>query len=957
MHGSLPPHQASGVRIRAVRPLGYGKLATENPTWPQLFAKKLDDLDKETREGIAGLVGRLRCLHLLPIFPAYFRGRIVEADAAVTPWDRLSFRLAVAHLLSWESWGRRAAAEHARRTAILRRFREEHLTDGASTAIATLRRFERERSEYLSTLGLGASEYRVMRRQIRNWPDLRERWLKSGSDDPEALMQIAQKEQTRLRGRFGDHAVFDWLAAADNQHVWRSSTDTVSLLATLNAMEALVARSRETALMTFPDPIAHPRAVQWSAPGDSNLRPYRIGLDEQGDCWAQLRLLARREEDNMLEDDERTLKLGTSEQFRSPVFSMRDKKAAVTFQAAGIDTVSGIIGSADLLFDRPHMERRLVQALAAGNVGPVWLKLSLDLDVMPREGWTKEAAWFTNHFRAASGKATGHEARVFPGARVLSVDLGIRSFAACSVFSLVDVQPGEAKFAIPMVVGEQKYWAVHERSFHLTLLDERADRGGDLWRREQDERLRRLRRALSRYRRIVQLGPLDAGDRVDALRDLEAAHAEGDPFPFEAELLTELVLQAGAQGAVWATTVAATLIKFKAGLGSIIKTWRRKGRARSVLADRHSGPSMWAIQHLSDIRRLLLSWSLMGRRSGDVRRQDRAARGVFASGLLTHIDAVKENRLKAGGDLIVQAARGYLRDKAGRWKHAHPACDVVLFEDPTRYRMLTDRPRRENSQLMLWAHRAMPAEVAMQGELYGLAVADTAAAFSSRYHASSMAPGIRCRSLTKADLIDPFMRERLAEDNLVPETLRPGDLVPSNGGEIFVCQRAGGGLWRIGADINAAQNLQRRFWTRHAEAFRIPCRVGAIAGQPIYVPRNFGQRLLGAMGGLGILEPTGADSGACRWRPMKRPELRKLGLAAGDVDEVEASPGTDAEELQGMAEQAAELSGKFEVLFRDPSGVVLPKDRWYPRNIFWGFVKAGLVSKLRPVVGVLAESA
>jgi hypothetical protein len=258
---------------------------------------------------------------------------------------------------------------------------------------------------------------------------------------------------------------------------------------------------------------------------------------------------------------------------------------------------------------------------------------------------------------------------------------------------------------------------------------------------------------------------------------------------------------------------------------------------------------MWAVQHLSDMRRLLLSWSLLGRHSGDTRREDRMARGVFASRLLTHIDALKKNRLKVGADLIVQAARGYLRDKAGRWKRVHPACDVVLFEDLTRYRTSTDRPRRENSQLMLWAHRAIPAEVAMQGDLYELAVTDMDVAFSSRYHAQSMAPGIRCRALTKSDILNAFMRGRIAENGFVLKTLRPGDLVPWDDGEIFVCQRAGGGLWQIDADINATQNVQRRFWNRHGEAFRIPCCTREIAGQQIFVPRSFGLRLLGAMGG------------------------------------------------------------------------------------------------------------
>ncbi len=920
-------------------------------TWPKAFSGKLVALAEETREGLPGLFKQLRALNLLPLFPAYFAGRIANVRGAVTSWDRLAFRLAVAHLLSWESWNRRAAEEHARRTGILTKVRTDHVTGDVMTRIDALRDFERERNADLSTLGLGASEYRLMRRQLRSWPDLREHWLKSGSSDPDRLMEIATAEQTRLRRRFGDPAVFAWLAARAHQHIWRADPDAVSLLALLNAMEALVERTRETALMTLPDPIAHPRAVQWSAVGDSNLRPYRISSNDQGKCLTQLRLLVPRDDDSLLVDQEHTLKLAPSKQFEAPVFAMRNKKAVVTFTAAGTDTLSGVIGSADLLLDRPHLERRGADAIAGGDIGPAWLKLSLDLDAMPRDGWTNDTGKFANHFRNAANKVTGYEARVATGNRVLSVELGAGTLAACSVFSLTDVQPAADRFAIAIQVGNRPLWATHERSFHLKLQDEIADRAGLQWRREQDERLRRLRRALARYRRLLPLDQLAGAQRAETFANLVSATADGDPFPFEANILTGLERQLSAPEPEWAGSVAAARATFVTEMGATIKAWRRQGRARAT--DRRSGPSMWAIQHLSDIRRLLFGWSLMGRRSGDLRREDRAGRGVFASHLLAHIDALKQNRLKTGADMIVQAARGYQRDAAGRWRQAHQACDLILFEDLSRYRMLTDRPRRANSQLALWAHRAMPSEVEMQGELYGLAIADTGAAFSSRYHARSMTPGIRCRALTKYDLAGGYLRDRLVENGIAIEQLTAGDLVPWEMGETFVCQRQGSGLLRIDADINAAQNLQRRFWTRHGEGFRIPCHLAEIAGQRVYAPRGFGQRLLGAMGGYGVLEAITPGSTACRWRPLKKAELRKFGLSGAGEGAADATEGAAAEELQGLADEALQLSGREEVFFRDPSGVVLPADRWYPGKVFWGQVKSHAMKALAQTPSII----
>ena len=84
------------------------------------------------------------------------------------------------------------------------------------------------------------------------------------------------------------------------------------------------------------------------------------------------------------------------------------------------------------------------------------------------------------------------------------------------------------------------------------------------------------------------------------------------------------------------------------------------------------------------------------------------------------------DRLKTGADLLIQAARGYRRDDNGQWVRDYDPCHLILFEDLSRYRMRTDRPRRENSQLAKWAHRSMLHETEMQGELYGVHVIDTA---------------------------------------------------------------------------------------------------------------------------------------------------------------------------------------------------------------------------------------
>ena len=271
---------------------------------------------------------------------------------------------------------------------------------------------------------------------------------------------------------------------------------------------------------------------------------------------------------------------------------------------------------------------------------------------------------------------------------------------------------------------------------------------------------------------------------------------------------------------VWDQAINDCLKAYQRDFGPLVKAWRSGNRRREN--ERHMGKSMWAIDYLTNTRRFLMSWSLLGRASGDIRRLDRDKQGVFAAGLLDHIDHMKADRLKTGSDLIVQAAKGYIRGKGGKWEHRFEPCQIVLFEDLSRYRMRTDRPRRENSQLMKWAHRGVPLEVGMQGELYGLHIVDTAAAFSSRYHARLNTPGVRSRVLNKADFEDDFLRDMLSKDGIDLGDYQPGELVPWQGGEMFSCLDGEGALIRTHADINAAQNLQRRFWTRFAEPFRLP---------------------------------------------------------------------------------------------------------------------------------------
>ena len=87
------------------------------------------------------------------------------------------------------------------------------------------------------------------------------------------------------------------------------------VIAQLNAMQALVERSRETATMTLPDPRLHPRSVQWEAEGGRNLKNYQLTVDDSDAIAVRLPLL-RKDAENTLEEYSERFPLAPSGQLQ-----------------------------------------------------------------------------------------------------------------------------------------------------------------------------------------------------------------------------------------------------------------------------------------------------------------------------------------------------------------------------------------------------------------------------------------------------------------------------------------------------------------------------------------------------------------------------------------------------------------------------------------------------------------
>ena len=193
-----------------------------------------------------------------------------------------------------------------------------------------------------------------------------------------------------------------------------------------------------------------------------------------------------------------------------------------------------------------------------------------------------------------------------------------------------------------------------------------------------------------------------------------------------------------------------------------------------------------------------------------------------------------------------------------------------------------------------------------------------------------------------------FLGERLGLD---AGRFRPGIRVPWQGGEELATLGSDGKLVLIHADLNAAQNLQRRFWTRHADAYRVSAVDARQAGQTVWYPDREGPRLRGALStlvegdGYARLVPAANGEQFVLENVTKRQWKRAVGAEADPDDE----EGLDAVGIAlaeiGQNEELQRGEGR-KVFFRDPSGHVLPSDRWYEARTFWGRVERRIAKAL-----------
>lgn len=422
---------------------------------------------------------------------------------------------------------------------------------------------------------------------------------------------------------------------------------------------------------------------------------------------------------------------------------------------------------------------------------------------------------------------------------------------------------------------------------------------------------------------------------------------------------------------------------------SVTKHGDRKDDANNLPHGRshRGGLSMNRLNFLDDVKNFVRRWSCRPRWPGDVRRVPRDAK--VNRGDTEHLDNLREHRAKLIAHADVAQALGFEQDlRRGLWRyrdesdqllwhrperghfyredgdarvqcaapaglgeadtrhphHAYHPVHVLVYEDLTRYRMSSDRPKNENAGLARWSHRRILAFAQHIGGLFGVPVATVDARFSSRYCSHCGGPGCRAVRFDPAWLNQSWMQRMLQSIDIrdaamrsVANRVRSGidknphafdreedrPWVLRDGGTHFVCanDKCSVHSTPIDADENAAGNVGLRF-LRGINGIRVTISGnGTVAGSIGYVEPGT------------VLAPAGAGEASESepyWRngdggraPTRAPKGRKgVRVASTPADDIE-----DDDE-----------SGGVRILFRDPSGGFRANDRWFEGKVFWGAV-------------------
>lgn len=985
-----PESQGGKGTSKAGRKPGWlTKKEAGDPTWEE--DKKKADARKQA-DPTAIVLDGLEAFGLKPLMPLFtdeqhdIQWLPKSKKQFVRTWDRDMFQQAIEKMLSWESWNIRVTDERRKLEEKITHFEATHLS-GDTDWVKGLEYYQQNRQiELVNESFTPIDDYKITPRQVRGWDRVYEKWSKlDSSTTSEELWKLVVKTQKSMNRGFGDPKLFKFLTEPDNRYIWTGHPERLYHFAAYNNLLKKLSEAKEMATFTLPDAIKHPLWIRYDARG-GNIHSYTLQQRDPKHLSVILdKMLWTGNDGQWTERENVEIPIAPSKQLNHnfKLFDNSDGKQKIEYRdySSGI-SLKGTLGGSKIQFDRKYLEKS-IKKITNGNIGSVFFNLVMDLEPLQeiKNGRLKTPIGQALEIKTLGlewPKVTNYKSEelvqwlqitpetnalgvksIATGMRIMSIDMGQRTAAAVSIFEVVKEKEENNQSKLYYKISDTGLYALHRRSLLLSLPGEEATREAREKRTRRKKAYYSIRKQVRLLSDILRLHTKDTPEeREKAIARITSSIYQVDTIQDkeiwlnEMEYLKSLTYH---QQEEWKQSVISSHHRLEFNVGKAVSMWRKSlSEGRQNLF----GLSLLNIEELEETRKLLVSWSKRARTPEEVRRIDRNEK--FGQNLLDHIQNVKDDRLKQMANLIVMTALGYKYDEHQKcWKEAYPACQVILFEDLGRYLFKMDRPRSENSKLMKWAHRSIPKMVYMQGELYGIQVGDVRSEFSSRFHAKTGAPGIRCHSLTEDDLksgsslIKELIEAKFLTDDKVP-LLKPGDIVPRQGGELFVTlgshwNRGKNKLAVIHADINAAQNLQKRFWQQNSEIFRIPCRLVKTKDGEFYIPKYQSKLIQKYLGNGKFIEIQGQPN-VYKWENSSKIKVKTdFSLETANLADLENLDGL--EYFEQALEEAQEVRGGYQTLFRDPSGYFYHnKDTWHPQKDFWSKVTSIIEKQLREII-------
>lgn len=814
------PEALWGVAAEACRELARAVLQTKNPgnAFTVSFYGKSNA--KAVRGGPGAILKRLGFLPLPPVRqdvpkagrPKFDQTAFSEAVQALKTHQTKTVQMSKVYSAAQEAYAASLAACPPDHLARVQVFEADRATS-----------WESERS------------YRVLPGHLRGFDRLVKKLQKIPLDAPEARAAAVGEVQAAVqkKGRFGDAAVLSWLAAPTQADL----LPHVEGIARCNGALSRLERMRMRPTFRLAHPVDSPRFLRFdlspkSGGKSTNCPPYF--LSERANPQASLSLLG-------------------ASGFRLYTFQVSSHALYPGAQRVGgklvhTNPLRGLpdLGQAKLLLSRD----RAARSACAGELrGTARLSVPLAFPGGRSQDATAHPAWY---YSTAPCNREAAKHPYHPGLRVLGVDLGIRSAFAWSVW-----REGKSPHpkALTLACPQAGIEAYHERSGLFKLSGE--DPAPSVLRRRevafsQRREIRQLVRHLADISRLYTAPFHRRAEILERLKEVpQGVHAVcADSLGALHEAHAVLGVSSEPPDATlqdsWERRVVDAYTHWEGYVGWRLGLWRKEVRQRAYTRGL-GGESLWMVEHLDDVVRILSSWTHRSRprQAGQPRARLSREERYIGSKLRDHTNRMKENRAKVIARCIANTALGLEQTSQG-WKQVRDPVRVVVVEDLDKYTFSTDRPRKENRQLHRWSKQAIRKALDLALEGTGIICVTVDPRWTSRFDARSGQLGVRCHEVTEADArgihnegSEHFLWKWLDMPPELAPLVRVGDLLPTGTGEVLVTVGKESPR-RVHADVNAAQNIAKRFFQGmgpHMALIAYPHEDGTFRTKPLGVQK------------------------------------------------------------------------------------------------------------------------